>query len=356
MMSQLMNINVDAIIAINQNQCMVYVNRGTENMFGYSAQDLIGQPLDMILPTRFRGRHDKHIEMFANSAETSRAMGDRREIMGLRCDGSEFPAQAGISKIHKNGEQIFMVILQDISERVALEEKARESSIKSAILDERNRLSRELHDTVTQTLFTTTVLANVLPQVWEKNPAQGKEQLDQIRKLTHNALSEMRMLMMELRPNSLGDTSLKELLQHLQNAATNRTNVKIALDLQEQGKLPPEVHVAVYRILQETLINLVRLLDCKQIDLNLFVNSAKAILHIHLDGKPLKLIPSDVELGANADVTNTPTEAARVLRMIYDHANNIGATVSVEHGDDDGSNLSEDIIGSDIFIEWSKPR
>lgn len=351
MMSQLMNINIDAVIAINQAQCMVYVNHSTEKTFGYTEKELIGQSIDMLLPQRFRNHHHQHIQLFADSPETSRAMGDRKEIMGVRRDGTEFPAQAGISKISQNGEPIFMVILQDISERVALETQARESFIKSAILDERNRLSRELHDTVTQTLFTTTVIANILPQLWEKNPNQGREQLNQIRKLTNNALSEMRMLMMELRPDAIVDASLKELIRHLVNAATNRSDVAITLDIQEHNKLSPEVHVALYRILQESLINLVRHLGCKHISLNLQTLPKKALLLIHLDGKPLELAPTNIG-------ETPPNEVMRAIQVIRKQADSIGATVTIgsDSGDDSEMGQTNENNGNDIFIEWSEPR
>src|SRR5437588_6635778 len=89
----------DAIISIDSNQRIVLFNQGAEKMFGYGAIEVIGKPLDLLLPQRFAQPHPRHIEESAKSSEASRAMGQRREVVGRRRDGHEFPAEASISKL-----------------------------------------------------------------------------------------------------------------------------------------------------------------------------------------------------------------------------------------------------------------
>src|SRR5215467_5259264 len=92
-------------------------NQGAEKIFGYEQAEVIGRSLDVLLPGRFTDVHRRHIEGFAASPETARTMGQRREVSGRRKDGSEFPAEASISKLNLGNELVFTVILRDITER-----------------------------------------------------------------------------------------------------------------------------------------------------------------------------------------------------------------------------------------------
>ena len=110
-------------------------------------------------------------------------------------------------------------------ENAYLFEKAEEA----AITAERNRLARDLHDAVTQTLFSASMIADVLPKIWERNPEEGQRRLEELRQLTRGALSEMRTLLVELRPAALIDTDLGDLIGHQVNAFIARTRLPVEL-------------------------------------------------------------------------------------------------------------------------------
>lgn len=116
----------DAIISIDSHQRITLFNQGAEKIFGYPATDVLGQPLTLLLPDRF-SEHEEYVHSFGNSSGTARRMGERREIFGRRQDGSEFPAEASISKLEINGDVIFTAILRDISDRKQVEMALRES-------------------------------------------------------------------------------------------------------------------------------------------------------------------------------------------------------------------------------------
>jgi PAS domain S-box-containing protein len=107
----------DAIISVDSSQRIVLFNRGAEKVFGYAATELIGRPLALLLPPRFADSHRRHFEAFATAPEVSRSMAERREVFGRRKDGSEFPAEASISKLELGAETVFTVILRDVTER-----------------------------------------------------------------------------------------------------------------------------------------------------------------------------------------------------------------------------------------------
>jgi PAS domain S-box-containing protein len=107
----------DAIISVDESRQMIIFNQGAEHIFGYSADEIAGQTLDVLLPERLKAVHRQHIKDFAESDVTARLMGERQEILGRRKNGQEFPAEASISKLEVAGKRFFTVVLRDITDR-----------------------------------------------------------------------------------------------------------------------------------------------------------------------------------------------------------------------------------------------
>ncbi|MFW5766236.1 MAG: PAS domain S-box protein, partial [Coleofasciculus sp.] len=113
----ILDIANDAIISVNTKQQITLFNQGAEKMFGYKAEQVLGEPLDLLLPSRVTAIHRHHVTNFAEFAGAARQMGERNEIFGRRQDGTEFPMEGSISKLEINGEIICTAILRDISDR-----------------------------------------------------------------------------------------------------------------------------------------------------------------------------------------------------------------------------------------------
>ncbi|MBK9711890.1 MAG: PAS domain S-box protein [Kouleothrix sp.] len=128
----ILDIADDAIITANQQQQITQFNQGAEKIFGYAAHEVVGQPLDMLLPARFSAAHHRHVNTFARSPDTARRMGERQDIYGRRKDGSEFPAEASISRLDLAGETTYTVILRDITTRKRFEQRLQEQNIELA--------------------------------------------------------------------------------------------------------------------------------------------------------------------------------------------------------------------------------
>ncbi|HSR34401.1 MAG TPA: sensor histidine kinase, partial [Anaerolineae bacterium] len=133
-----------------------------------------------------------------------------------------------------------------------------EQAEESATAAERNRLARELHDAVTQTLFSSSIIAEVLPRIWERDPEEGRRRLQELRELTRGALAEMRTLLLELRPSALVEARLSDLLHQLAESITGRARVSVALEVEGECDLEAEVKIALYRIAQEALNNVAK--------------------------------------------------------------------------------------------------
>jgi PAS domain S-box-containing protein len=113
----IISISSDAIISVDESYQITMFNQGAERMFGYRSAEVVGRDLGVLLPERFRAVHGVHMRNFAGAATVARRMGERQEISGLRADGSEFPAEASISKLELAGSRVFTVVLRDITDR-----------------------------------------------------------------------------------------------------------------------------------------------------------------------------------------------------------------------------------------------
>ncbi len=137
--------------------------------------------------------------------------------------------------------------------------------------EERNRLARDLHDSVTQVLFSASLVAEVLPRIWRRDPEMGAQSLEELRRLTRGALAEMRTMLLELRPTAVAKFSLAELLTQLTEASTSRVGLPFRLFIEQVPKLPEEVHISFYRIAQEALNNVAKHARASQVTLSLSV-------------------------------------------------------------------------------------
>jgi PAS domain S-box-containing protein len=115
-------ISADAVIAVDDEQRIIFFNEGAERMFGYAASEVGGQYLATLLPERFRGVHRGHVEGFGAAHGRARLMGERQEISGLRKSGEEFPAEASIQRIEIDGHNVYAAVLRDVSARYRVEE------------------------------------------------------------------------------------------------------------------------------------------------------------------------------------------------------------------------------------------
>jgi signal transduction histidine kinase/PAS domain-containing protein len=175
-----------------------------------------------------------------------------------------------------SSSQDFILQQTDLIERMALDLASLfqdavllDQTLALVALDERNRLARDLHDSVTQVLFTATLLTEVMPQIWRRDPEQGFQTLEKLRLLTRGALAEMRTMLIELRPSAVINTPLSELLAQLTEAITSRSGVPFQLFIEQIPLLPDDVQMNFYRIAQEALNNVVKHAQARHVSVSL---------------------------------------------------------------------------------------
>lgn len=202
-----------------------------------------------------------------------------------------------------------------------------------AVLEERHRIARELHDAVSQTLFSATIIADVLPRLWERSEEVGKQRLMELRELTRGALAEMRTLLNELRPSALVQTDLDELLRQLTDAVIARARLTVDITIEGQfDDLPEDAKIALYRISQEALNNVVKHARTTEAAVELKGSSDEVSLCISDDGRGFDptMIASDT-LGLN---------------IMSERAESIGAELTVETAPDEGT---------EVRVKWTRP-
>jgi signal transduction histidine kinase len=200
-----------------------------------------------------------------------------------------------------------------------------EEAEKSAAMAERGRLARELHDAVTQTLFSASLIAEVLPQIWEEDPAEGRRRLEDLRQSTRGALAEMRTLLLELRPMALLQAETAELFKYLVNAFIGRTRLPARLVLEGACPLPGEVKVGLYRIAQEALNNIAKHAEASHVVLTLQCQPEAVRLEISDDGAGFE--PGEI------------TAEHLGLKIMQERAAAIGADLSIRSSPGQGTSV-----------------
>ncbi len=210
-------------------------------------------------------------------------------------------------------------------ERINEAQKAKEE----AALAERTRLARELHDAVSQTLFSTSLIAEVLPRLWERNPEEGRKRLEEVRQLTRGALAEMRTLLFELRPSALRDVELRDLLKQLGESVIGRARIPVSLDIQGECSIPPEVKISLYRLCQEALNNIVKHSGATEAGIVLICAPGRVELRISDNGRGFD--------------TGSVRAGSLGLSIMKERAEAIGAELRLESGAGKGTM---------IFVFW----
>lgn len=215
--------------------------------------------------------------------------------------------------------------------------KLKKQAEEMAVAAERNRLARDLHDSVTQTLFSASLIAEVLPKIWEKNPENGIKRLEEIRQLTRGALAEMRTLLFELRPATLVEAQLGELLRQLSEAVTGRGRIPVALSINASEELPAEVKISFYRIAQEALNNIAKHSGAK---------SAKVELNVRRDKGGIEATLCITDDGKGFDPSKVTSEHLG-LGIMKERAEAIGASLAL---------VSKEGEGTVVCLTWSDKK
>ncbi|HEU4685787.1 MAG TPA: PAS domain S-box protein [Nitrospira sp.] len=279
----ILDIAEDAIIVTEEDRTITLYNQGAAKLFGYEAQDMLGTSIDQLLPERFRAPYASHLEALAASDDAARRRARRSEVFGVRKDGTEFPAEASISKLTLGGKVAFTVILRDITERVRTERQLRSlaAQLMTAQEEERRRISRELHDDINQRLA---LLAIEMGRV-EASPVLSPDRVREAVRGMANQLAaisdDVRRVAYQFHPSILDDLGLTAGLARLTQEFSEKTGIKTLVVQEEPAEpLPREIASCLYRITQESLANVKKHARASRVELELTCDGRGVMLSI----------------------------------------------------------------------------
>jgi len=302
----------DAMIIANEKGEIVLVNQQTEAVFGYDRTELIGRPVEQLMPTAFRERHKMHRTNFFTYPKV-RSMGIGLELYALRKNGSQFPVEISLSPLDTGQGMLVSASVRDITDRKNLEEQLRmfnkdlEEQVRAKTKDlqeayenvrqlairledireeERSSIAREIHDEIGQQLTGIKMDISWLSQTI--NPAEGDalaERFRDARQLVDNSIRTVRKISTELRPAILDDLGIIAAIQWQSEEFEKRYAIKTKFrSMPFDIFLPSRIAIALFRICQESLTNVARHSFAKNVTI-LFLEEENAItLTIKDDG------------------------------------------------------------------------
>lgn len=276
-------------------------NAAALELFQYQGEELIGQPVELLMPKRYAAGHSKLYQGFVSKSST-RPMGQGRDLMATKKDGTEFAVEVGLTVLPSEPVHYLASVL-DISLRKQAEVAAqeRQAYLKESLdeakrtlevelgerarLEERQRLGRELHDSLSQSLYgiglgLRTAIAKLDRDI---NPGEA---LHYCLDLTESALVEMRALLFKLRPKSLENVPLGDVLNSHSQAVAART--KLAVEFSENGEpnepLSFDQKYALYRIATEALHNCTKHSMAREVCISLQYEEGRVELKVQDNG------------------------------------------------------------------------
>jgi PAS domain S-box-containing protein len=274
------------ILEMNTEGKITFFNKFAEQFFGYSESEILGKSVvGTIVPPQDSSDRDLKAMIadilinpqnyLHNENENMRRNGERVWIVWT--NQPLFDDNGRLREI--------LCVGMDHTKQKITEEMLTQQAREQATAEERNRLARDLHDAVSQTIFSASLISDVLPRLWERDEKEGRKRLEEVRQLTRGALAEMRTLLLELRPDSLVEAELEYLLKQLGESITGRSRVPVTVNVTGRCDVPVEVKVGLYRIAQEALNNVAKHAGAKQAVIDLTCKPGKVALQVTDNGK-----------------------------------------------------------------------
>lgn len=282
----IVNTAADTIITINAQGIVVSVNPAAERMFGYTASEMIGQNVKMLMPSPHREQHDGYLANYKNTG-FKHIIGVGREVQGQRKDGSLFPLELAVSEVGHLG--LFTGILRDVSRRKALERQVVEIASQ-----EEQRIGRELHDSVGQELTGLGMMAGALARRLKHGAGTEEELASKLTQGLNRVHQQVRALSREWIMAELDAEGLHVALDELAARTREQSGIDCHFDCAETVSVPdPHMAKQLYRIAQEAVSNALRHGKPSHICLTLHSGPAELRLTIRDDGiglqKPVAL-------------------------------------------------------------------
>ncbi len=293
----------DAVVVVDHRGHIALINVQTEKLFGYQRNELLGQPVEILIPEPLRNRHRKHRQGYSASPR-ARPMGAGQDLFGLRKDGTKFPVEINLSPLGREEGTLIFTAIRDISERKQSEIHMRKLS--SDLLriqdDERRRIARELHDLLVQDMASALMDLSIVQKSLPEDSEQAARALAEAGSLTQNCIRELRTLSYLLHPPLLDEMGVGFALRQYVEGFSARSGIQIDLHIADDVKrLPEDIELCLFRVAQEALMNIHLHSGSATASVNITRDRDQVILEVRDKGKG---IPAELVTRAGAGVTH----------------------------------------------------
>ncbi len=310
----------DGFVVVDAAGIIVLANRTTGQLFGYALDELLGRPVEMLVPERLHSVHHAHRAAFVADPR-GRPMGLGLDLVGRRKDGSEFPLEISLSPLHTPGGTVFTAVVRDISERKRLDEERRVLANELETERERDRIAMDLHDGIMQDIYAATLSLELALDESERNAPVIERVIDQL----HDVVRNIRSTIFELRPREFGG-NLVEAVTNLTNEFGQNSQIGTALDVRGDAPVGLETALAVYNITHESLSNIQRHARAHQVSITLELSDGSGRLEV-------------VDDGVGFDPTADRSQSHRGLRNMHARARSVGAELELQSAPGKGTRL-----------------
>jgi PAS domain S-box-containing protein len=265
----------DAVVSIDEDSRLLFVNPATTTTFGYESSELIGRPLMMLMPEFLRELHKAALQRYVTTGQ--RHMNWQGvELIGLRKNREEFPVEVSLGDVVRQGHHIFTGFIRDVTDRKQAEAELRQLSGRLLRFqdEERRRIARELHDSTGQNLV---ALATMLGQLRSSVPSADRKSrrlLSECKALTDRCIREVRTLSYLLHPPVLDQAGLGDAIRDYVKGFTERSGIQVELELSPRvRRMARDIELALFRVVQESLTNIQRHSGSQQAKIRIDRNS-----------------------------------------------------------------------------------
>jgi PAS domain S-box-containing protein len=272
---------LDAVISMDQDARVTYVNSAFERTFGYRAEEVIGRDLaDKIVPPSLREAHRRGLARYLETGQST-ILGLRIELSAMRADGTEFPAEVAVTRTGLPGEAAFTGYVRDITDRQRAEREliASRARLVTASDAARQRITRDLHDGVQQYLVATLINLQLAEQRWESAPQRARELLGQAVEGTRRGIEDLRELVAGLHPAILTQHGLAPAVR----ALADRLAIPAEIDV-PGIRLPASIEASLYFFCSEALTNIVKHAQATRAWVRLEVTADRCVVEVRDDG------------------------------------------------------------------------
>ena len=305
---------------------IVMINSEVERLFGYDRKELIGSMVEILVPEGLRRTHHEHRD-FYNRHPALRPMGLGLSLVGRRKDGSEFPVEISLSPVTVPDAVYVIAVIQDVAERLRLQEERNSLSVELETERERQRIGMDLHDGVMQDIYALGLRLELALDDLSEQPGEARASIERTLDGLQGVISNIRSYIFDLRPRELGTNlrqALLDLSQEFQQTASATVTAEVAPALPEVALEPS---IMLYHIAHEALSNVQKHAGATKVSLRVRLQKGSLILEVEDDGRgfdPEKQLP----------------ENHRGVRNMAARARRAGAELSIESHPRRGTKVS----------------